>query len=909
MWCVAALVNLFVLASSICSVNAQVVKKTSSALRNRVSLNYSWKFMRYSSSPDRLMYDDRPKVSNRNDNVVADTRPSETAVALSTDSVLKKWILPTANNFILDTSKHYKRPPGNPGGDFPFVQKNYNDQAWENVTLPHDWAARGPFYEGAKAEVGGGMGRLPIQGIAWYRRTLKIPAAAVGKTIYLEVDGAMSYAIVWLNGKLVGGWPYGYNSFHLDITPFVKFGEENQLAIRIDNPNHSARWYPGAGLYRDVWLSTVPQAHVAQWGTFVCTKNVSASSATVDLTVQLENKSHTTRHLNVVTEIYLLNERLRKTVNAIAVFPTGMATIQPGKKASIDNSVNVKNPKLWGPPPTQKATLYVAVTKLFENGKQVDEYETRFGIRSITIDPVKGVLVNGQKIRIQGVNQHHDLGALGSAFNKRAAERQLEILREMGCNAIRLAHNPPAPELLQLTDSMGFLVIDEIFDNWERGKTPLDFHLIFNDWYEADIRSFIRRDRNHPSVFVWSFGNEVGEQYTGEQGAALAKKLYDILKQEDATRPATASMNYAKPDMPLPSVMDMISLNYQGEGIRDAPAYAHLQGIRTSPLYPAFHNRFPDKLILSSESASALSSRGTYIFPVVKTISAPVSDTTGGDPKSQQVSAYELYTAPFGASADKVFATQDQHPYVAGEFVWSGWDYLGEPTPYYTARSSYSGIIDLAGFKKDRFYLYQSRWRPDLKMAHILPHWNWQNRLGQITPVHVFSSGDEAELFLNGKSLGRRKKGKYEYRFRWDSVVYMPGDLRVVTYKNAKVWAKHTVKTCGDAKQLQITADRNRIEADGQDLSFLTVRVLDNNGLFVASATNLIKFEISGPGEIVATDNGDPSDLVAFPSPDRKAYSGLALVIIKGKAGLRGPITVTAKSPGLNASKTVVYAQ
>jgi beta-galactosidase len=332
------------------------------------------------------------------------------------------------------------------------------------------------------------------------------------------------------------------------------------------------------------------------------------------------------------------------------------------------------------------------------------------------------------------------------------------MLRDLGCNAIRMSHNPPAEELLDLTDRMGFLVIDEVFDSWERKKTPLDFHLIFPEWHEPDTRSFIRRDKNHPSVIAWSVGNEVGEQYTEEAGAKIAQKLYDIAKDEDDTRPITASMNYAKPQMPFPKVFDIVSLNYQGEGIRDAPAYAHLKGIRTSPLYPAFQKQFPDKLILSSETASALSTRGTYVFPVAKENSAPVSEGVGGNGTLQQVSGYELYIAAFGASPDKVFSSQDKHPFVAGEFVWTGWDYIGEPTPYYSARSSYSGIIDLAGFKKDRYYLYQARWRPELKFAHILPHWNWQERVGQTTPVHVFTSADEAELFLNGKSLGRKKE-------------------------------------------------------------------------------------------------------------------------------------------------------
>ena len=880
--------------------NAGNVKDIGSPYRERISINEGWKFMRYSSEPDKLIYDTRPEVTDRNDNVVADTKPTEAVMLGSSEKVLKKWILPSANDFIKDPSKHHQRPAGNPGSDFPFVQNNFNDDAWEQVNLPHDWAIKGPFYKEDNAIVGGGMGRLPVHGVAWYRRKLDISSADNGKNIYLDMDGAMSYAMVWLNGSLVGGWPYGYNSFRLDLTPYIKPGGDNQLAIRIDNPTNSARWYPGAGIYRNVWLTKVNPVHIAQWGTFITTRNVSAASANIDINVNVENKSFTNQNVEIITEVFALHEKIGRPGKKI----TGYAiksnlTMQAGKRQEIRQSINVQNPLLWGPPPSQKPNLYAAITRLYSNGKSIDEYETYFGIRSLQFDPLKGLLVNGEPVRFQGVNQHHDLGALGAAFNTRAAERQLEILREMGCNAIRLAHNPPAPELLDLTDRMGFLVIDEIFDNWERRKTPLDFHLIFPDWHEADIRSFIRRDRNHPSIVAWSFGNEVGEQYTADSGAALAKKLHRIVWEEDSTRPATASMNYAKPDMPFPATMDIISLNYQGEGIRDAPAYAHLKGIRTSPLYPAFQKKFPDKLIVSSETASALSTRGSYIFPVFGGTSAPVSDSTGGDPKNKYVSAYELYTAQFGASPDKVFATQDKHPYVAGEFVWSGWDYLGEPTPYYTARSSYSGIIDLAGFKKDRFYLYQSRWRPDFPMVHMLPHWNWPDRIGKITPVHVFTSGDEAELFLNGRSLGKKKKAAFEYRLRWDEVKYETGELKVIAYKSGKQWAEQIVSTTGNAAQLIVTADRNVINADGEDLSFITVNVADKNGSRVPDANNKVNFIIAGPGEIVATDNGDPASLVSFASKEREAYFGLVLAVVRSKKGKTGTIKITASSDGL----------
>jgi beta-galactosidase len=870
--------------------------------RERISVNQGWKFMRYNSMPDKLIYDVRPDITDRNDDKVADSKPTEAVSVSASEPVLKPWILPTANSFIIDPAKHHRRPSGNPGSDFPFVQPNFNDSKWEQVDLPHDWAIKGPFYDGPNPEVGGGMGRLPSHGVGWYRKKLNIPDSDKGKTIFLDIDGAMSYAIVWLNGKLLGGWPYGYNSFRLNLTPYLNYGGENQLAIRIDNPNHSARWYPGGGIYRNVWLEKVNPVHVAHWGTFLRTSKVSASSATVELEVEVENSSSSGQVAEVITSIYALDAGFNPTGKPIARFSKTVVTLKPGEKQKIAHVTTISNPLLWGPPPSQKPNLYVAVTHLIIDGKTVDEYKTEFGIRSVQSDPEKGLVVNGTPVRLQGVNQHHDLGALGAAFNTRAAERQLEILQELGCNAIRMAHNPPAPELLVLTDRMGFLVIDEIFDSWERKKTPHDFHLVFPDWYEADTRSFIRRDRNHPSVIAWSFGNEVGEQYTADTGAAVARRLAAIVKEEDPSRPTTASMNYAKPDMPFPATMDIISLNYQGEGIRDAPAYAHLRGIRTSPLYPAFHRKFPDKMIISSETSSALSTRGTYIFPVTNGFSAPVSDSTGGDPENKFVSAYELYTAAFGASPDKVFASQDKHPFVSGEFVWSGWDYLGEPTPYYSARSSYCGIIDLAGFKKDRFYLYQSRWRPDLPMVHILPHWNWPDRTGQVTPVHIFTSGDEVELFLNGRSMGRKKKGAFEYRLRWDEIKYEPGQLKAVAYKNGMRWAEEIIQTTGDAFALRANADRYRLNSD-EDLSFITVEVLDSLGIVVPTSSNLIEFRIEGPGEIVATDNGNPADLVPFGSTKRAAFGGLALAIVRSKKGAEGSIKLQVSSKGLQETE------
>ena len=872
--------------------------------RQRILINDGWSFFKYESPDvaDSLFYDVRPPLEGAMEATVADAKPTEAVGLTKGSGGLKPWIMPSANGFILDSSKHFPRPEGNPGGDFPFVQSNFDDSEWEKLKLPHDWAIAGPFQTGSDPEVGGGMGRLPVNGVGWYRRKLDIPLSDEGKRIYLDVDGAMSYAMVWLNGSLVGGWPYGYNSWRLDLTPYIQVGTENQLAIRVDNPNHSARWYPGGGLYRDVWITKTQPVHVAQWGTFITTRNVSHQSAIVDLDVTVDNHLDHAAEITLTTNLFALDSLGNTGIRALATFPEVRKVVEAKQNTTISGSIEIQNPRLWGPPPTQKPYLYMAETVIMLDGKEVDRYHTRFGIRSVEFNSTNGLIINGERVFMKGVNQHHDLGALGAAFNLRAAERQLEILREMGCNAIRMAHNPPAPGLLELTDRMGFLVIDEIFDSWERKKTPHDFHLIFPDWWEADTRAFVRRDRNSPSVIMWSFGNEVGEQYTGDEGAEVARKVHRVVKEEDPSRLTTIAMNFAKPDFPIAAIPDVIGLNYQGEGIRQEPEFEGTDRIRTAPQYEPFHERFPGKLIYSSETASALSSRGVYLFPVSETISAPVRDGRGGDSRIKHVSSYELHAVDFGSSPEKVFSSLERHPFVAGEFVWTGWDYLGEPTPYYEARSSYSGIIDLAGFKKDRFFLYQSHWRPDFPMVHILPHWNWSGREGQVTPVHVFTSGDEAELFLNGNSLGRKKKEPFQYRLRWDNVQYEPGILKVVAYKEGRIWAEAEKKTSGEAARIKISADRSELLSSGTDLSFITVVITDKDGILVPDASNLIEFNVEGPAEIVATDNGDPTDMTAFPSPSRKAFNGMVLAIVRPKAGMSGKIVISAKCEGLEAA-------
>ena len=877
--------------------------------RERIFINDNWRFTMGDPNGDStgLIYDVRPQVKDKKDDKAADAEPTEAEkIAATNKFVLKPWVLPTGNQFIGDPARRHVRPVGNAATNVSYTLPGFDDSIWRRVDLPHDWAIAGPFHVGGGEGVGGGMGRLPSPGIGWYRKQIDIPAGDAGKSIFLDVDGAMSYAMVWLNGHLVGGWPYGYASWRLDLTPCVEPGGTNLLAIRLDNPPDSSRWYPGGGIYRNVWLTKTKPVHVGQWGTQLTTPEVSRERATVELKVTVDNDSSQLATVNVATEIFALDANGKPTGSAVATIAPVNLQVAPGASAVAGGSALVKQPKLWGPPPTQRPNRYLAVTTVSQAGQVVDRYETRFGIREVRFDPDRGVFVNGEHIRLQGVNQHHDLGALGAAFNGRAAQRQLEELLEMGCNAVRMSHNPPAPELLDRCDQMGFLVIDEIFDCWARKKTPLDFHLIFPDWHEPDLRAFIRRDRNHPSVFLWSVGNEVGEQYTGEAGAKVANELCDIAHEEDATRPTTSAMNYAKPGMPFPVDFDVIGLNYQGEGIRDSSAYAGIKGITTPPQYPAFHDAFSKKVILSTETAAALSSRGEYLFPVFDGVSSPVKDGFGGDSKRQQVSGYELYSADFGSSADKVFAAQDKRPYVAGEFVWSGWDYLGEPTPYYGARSSYFGIIDLAGFKKNRFYLYQSRWRPELPMAHILPHWTWPERVGQVTPVHVFTSGDEAELFLNGKSLGRKTKGEFQYRLRWDDVVYQPGALKVIAYKNGKRWATDEVKTAGEPAKLKVEPDRGKIYADGKDLSFITVTVTDKLGLTAPRADNRIHFDIEGPGEIVATDNGDPTSFESFQSHDCDAFNGHCLVIVRGKAGQPGKIRLAVTANDLKTGTTTI---
>jgi len=803
------------------------------------------------------------------------------------NETLWNYILPTGNDFVRDPAKKVTRPAGNPLAAVAYVVPGFDDSKWRQLDLPHDFGIEGPF----QANGNGGTGRLPFYGQAWYRKHLTIPAADAGKQLYLDIDGAMSYAMVFLNGQMVGGWPYGYSSWRVDLTPYAKPGQDNVLSIRLDNPPNSSRWYPGGGIYRNVWLVKTAPVHVGQWGTYITTPETSATSATVDIKVTVDNDSKQDATLDVSTELFALDDAGKRTGTAVAKLTTGGVQVAAGKSGLAESKINFANPRLWSP---KTPNRYVAVTTVQQGGNVVDTYETPFGVRTIKYDANQGLFVNGEHYKINGVCDHHDLGALGTAVNYRALQRQLEILKEMGCNSIRTSHNPPTPELLDLADQMGLMVMDETFDTWRNTKTPNDYARIFAQWHEQDSRMLARRDRNHPSVILWSIGNEIAEQGQGADGAAVARELSAIFHEEDPTRPTTAAENSASAGSPFPAALDAPGLNYQG----------------AKGSYPNFHRAFPDRMIFGSETESTISSRGFYTFPVATGMGSVSANGRGQDNAAHQMSSYDLYYPGWATSPDLEFAGQDRWPFVGGEFVWTGFDYLGEPTPWGgngdPSRSSYFGIIDLAGFPKDRYYIYQANWRPDLPMAHILPHWNWPDRVGQVTPVHVYTSGDEAELFLNDKSLGRKKKAPLEYRIRWDDVVYAPGTLKVVAYKAGKQWATDTVKTTGAASQLALKPDRATITADAHDLSFVTLSVQDAAGLMVPKSMQQIHFSITGPGEIVATDNGDATDQVIFASKDRKAFNGLALAIVKANRGGNGPIILTAKADGLTTATVTI---
>ena len=787
-------------------------------------------------------------------------------------------------------------PDGSQKAEPPALeQPATKDADWRLLNLPHDWGIEGPF----RAELPNNTGKLPWAGIGWYRKALTLGAADQGLRIFLDFDGAMAHPKVFVNGRLAGEWAYGYNSFRVEITDFVRFDGANLIAVRLDNPASSSRWYPGGGLYRHVWLEKQSPVHVAHWGVFVYTPTVSQDAADVSIETTVVNQSAQSEDVTVRQEL-LAPESGR----VLASGETKLMGVAANSSGQATVKLHVIQPQLWD---VAAPRLHRMRTTVLTGGREVDRLETPFGIRKIEWSAQRGFLLNDRVLRLQGVCNHHDLGALGAAFNERAAERQLEILRAMGCNALRTSHNPPAPQLLDLCDRLGVVVVDELFDCWKLGKTPGDYSGDFDAWHERDVTNFVRRDRNHPSVILWSSGNEIREQAKKDDNHDRARLLSALFHREDPTRLVGNGMNNsASITNGFAKTVDVAGYNYKAITAKK-PNY--LDHISQAPGQPFF----------GAETASTVSSRGVYFFPV--------SNQKDGGFFQFQVSSYDLYAPAWANIPDQDFDSADQLTALAGEFVWTGFDYLGEPTPYnkddsnllnfqndaerkameaemaqlgnkVPARSSYFGIIDLAGFPKDRYYLYQSRWRPELPMAHLLPHWNWAGREGQVTPVHVYTSGDEAELFLNGKSLGRRKKSAREYRLRWDDVCYTPGELKVVAYKYAQPWAEAVRRTTGEATKLQLKADRPMIRADGRDLSFITVQTVDARGEVVPTANQRIKFGVTGPAEIAGVDNGDAASLLPLHGAEMKSFNGLCLVIIRSLPGRAGEIVVTAQSDG-----------
>ena len=867
-----------ILLSFVLIVGRDAVCANTSMVRERININRDW----------RYQIDD----------------PDGVGAALHY-SRLKPYLLPCANDFII-FGKRYQRPEGNPGENIAYVKSDFDDSEWRHLNLPHDWAIEGPF----NIDYNGSTGKLPYWGIRWYRKTLELSQDDAGKQIYLDIDGAMSYASVWCNGQYVGGWPYGYASFRLDLTPYITAGQKNVLAIRLDNPDDTSRWYPGSGIYRNVWLVKTSPVHVEQWGTFVRNQQVDSEIAVMEMGVNIENHAGKDVQVKLQTSVYLQGKDGRPVGEEVTQSMTKDIAIKKDSWSSARFQFKVDKPKLWD---IDTPNCYVAVSRVFMDGKEMDSYETPFGIRTIEFTHDQGFMLNGQKVAIKGVCMHHDLGALGAAFNEVAAERQLRIMKEMGANAIRTSHNPPAPELVALCDRMGLMMQLELADTWQKGKRKNDYNLLFDDWSEADMRSLVRHYRNHPSVIMWSIGNEMPDQTT-DQGVIIARNLTAYCHDEDPTRPTSLGCN--KRDAVFRDIVnqvDIFGLNYFHK------------------TYPVFKEQNPTRRYHASETSSATSSRGEYFFPVT----TDVNDSRSGF----QLSSYDMTTIGWGCAPEVQFKMNEEYSFMSGEFVWTGFDYLGEPTPYNKdltnllnfsdpnelekarkeleelgkiktpSRSSYFGIVDLCGFPKDRYYNYKSYWRPDVPTVHILPHWNWQERIGEITPVHIYTSGDAVELFLNGKSLGRREKAHSYDRLTWDDVRYEPGSLKAIAYKNGQKWAEELVETTGKPVALQVTAEKTELKNDGTDLSFIRVAVVDSQGRVVPRSKNHLKFSVTGPAEIIATDNGDATSLLPFQLSERDAYNGLALVILRSQYMKQGKVVLTVESKGLPKQKIALKVE
>ena len=785
----------------------------------------------------------------------------------------------------------------------------FDDTSWRSLNLPHDWSIESDFGKDFPATPGGGA--LP-GGLGWYRKSFTIDKANSGKRIYIDFDGVYRNSEVWINGKSVGKRPYGYSSFRYDLTRYIKFGTNNVIAVKVDNSKQpNSRWYSGSGIYRNVWLTITNPVHVDQWGTYITTPEVSEKAAKVVIETTIKNTEKNVQTVKV--EQVLVNEKGQPVAKAVSTL-----NVVAGSSDKVSQTLNVTNPTRWN---IENPYLYKMITKLYVGGNQVDVYETSVGLRIFTFDVHKGFILNGKQIKINGVCNHHDLGALGTAVNKRAIERQLQILKEMGCNGIRTSHNPPAPELLDLCDKMGFIVMDEAFDMWLKQKTKYDYSADFPEWHVRDLTDLITRDRNHPSIFIWSIGNEVVEQWgevkteemdlqkanvllnnrkvadsedakLGKTGknALLTKHLVDVTKSVDPTRPVSAACNGTDANNPLfqSGAMDLIGFNYHENEYADIT------------------KRFPTKPFFVSESVSALQSRGFYLMP---------SDSMNIWPESwdkpffnplQKCSAYDNSHAPWGSTHEATWKVVKKYDHVAGQYIWTGFDYLGEPTPYWwPSRSSYFGIIDLAGFPKDVYYMYQSEWTTK-DVLYIFPHWNW--KVGQTVDVWAYyNNADEVELFLNGQSLGKRSKLGDDLHVMW-RVKYEPGTLKAVSRKNGKEVLTKEIKTVSEPINIRLTVDRSTISADGKDLSFVTVELLDKEGNASPLADQLVKFSVEGEGAIVGTDNGDQNDHVSLKKPERHLFYGKCLAIVQSTSK-SGNIVLKASVEGLPTREIMIVSK
>jgi len=760
-----------------------------------------------------------------------------------------------------------------------------DDSGWEPVRLPHDWAITGPFDPAGD----GSTGKLPWKGVGWYRKTFTLDAGYEGRRIYLDFDGVMAFPEIYVNDNLAGEWDYGYNSFRVDATPYVKFGEENVIAVIADTRRHRSRWYPGAGIYRKVTMTIADPVHVSHWGTFVTTPSVTDDAATVKITATVENNSEKDTAAEIGIRLLDPSGVQVAEGNVSVSIPAG------GSKEAV-RTFDISNPRRWD---VDNPELYEAEVIVSADSRVADTETTTFGIRTFGFTADDGFHLNGRRVQLYGVNLHHDQGPLGAAFNVRAMQRQLEIMREMGVNALRTSHNPPAPEVLDLCDRMGILVWDEVFDKWEATADHVSDEPL-ETFGERQIKNLVLRDRNHPSVVVWSIGNEIG---TGERGwgktAERVAFMKDFVLKYDPTRPVTiGNDNPGDGDNDVLDALDVVGYNYMRR-------------------YGRFRETHPDMPLIYSESASTVSTRGYYNFPLPETKTEFSRDI-------HQVSSYDFNAMWWSDVADRDFYLMEADAFVAGEFVWTGFDYLGEPSPYVRqARSSYFGIVDLCGIPKDRYYLYRSYWRPDETTIHILPHWNWPDQVGKTVPVFVYTNGDSAELFLNDRSLGKRTKldtvpggleGAYyavidRYRLRWMDVEYEPGELRVVAYKDSEVIGEAVMKTAGDSVKLVLTPDRTEITTDGYDLSYVLVESRDGEGNPCPLANDRVTFSIDGPAEIAGIGNGNPLSMESFQSPQHSLFHGKAMLILRSLVGESGTVMITATADGYETAQVQIHTK